>query len=144
MYYSTSFNAFCFVEKDPIPASSAIPLNEIEVAKGIRIKLRPMDDVAKTASNVVKDRGDPKRSKGKDHFDSLIHPQQYGNILSGMNAEEDYAYRQPLEIHNTKSIKERERMKDKEMILNLKKTLPNTDSQNQREIDVITKPSTRA
>jgi len=30
------------------------------------------------------------------------------------------------------------------MIQNLKKTLPNTDSQNQREIDVITKPSTRA
>ena len=41
-------------------------------------------------------------------------------------------------------MKDRERIKDKEMISNLKKTLPNTDSQNQREIDVITKPSTRA
>lgn len=43
-----------------------------------------------------------------------------------------------------RQVKEREKARDKEMIQNLKKTLPNTDSQNQREIDVITKPSTRA
>lgn len=43
-----------------------------------------------------------------------------------------------------KTETDREKLIDKEMISNLKKSLPTSDSQNKREIDAITKPSTRA
>jgi hypothetical protein len=44
MYFATSFNAFVFVAKDPIPDSAAIALDEIDTSKPLRIKLRPSGD----------------------------------------------------------------------------------------------------
>ena len=94
MYFSTSFKAFVFVDKDPIPATSAIALDEIDANKGLRIKLRPTGDAAKPIANAFTDRVDPRRNKGgKDLIDSLIHPQPYANILSGVNAEDEHLYR---------------------------------------------------
>ena len=41
LYFASSYNAFVFVAKDPIPESANITLDEIDVSKPIRIKLRP-------------------------------------------------------------------------------------------------------
>lgn len=124
LYFASSFNAFVFVAKDPIPDSAAIALDEVDLSKPLRVKLRPT--------------GGPESQAGpKDIIESLVAAQ------AGSAAKHEPESRGGSR-QTRRAGPDRERQKDKEMLQNLKKTLPNTDSQNQREIDVITKPSTRA
>lgn len=43
-YYSPNFDAYVFVERDPIPASAAIAPDEFDPSKPLRLKLRPVVD----------------------------------------------------------------------------------------------------
>lgn len=43
-YYSVSFHAFVFVNKDPIPPNTSVSLDEIDPTKPLRIKLKPISE----------------------------------------------------------------------------------------------------
>jgi len=42
MYYSEQDSAYIFVQKDPVPESACIPLEELDMSKPIKIKLKPV------------------------------------------------------------------------------------------------------
>lgn len=71
LYFANSFNAFVFVGKDPIPESACIALDEIDISKPIRIKLRPNGGKTAQAQNTPSHV--PQLShKSKDIIESLV------------------------------------------------------------------------
>lgn len=125
MHYSPNYDAFVFVDRDPIPAAAAIAPDDLDPTKPLRLKFRPAGD----SSDETQQRA-PRREP-----ESLQNANSYSNILSAVKLEDDVVRgrltKEAGQPVRARQVKEREKIKDKEMLHDLKKTLPNTESQHQ-------------
>jgi hypothetical protein len=106
LYHSATYNAFVFVGKDPIPDSSHVTLDELDLSKPLRIKLRPTgEDTSQHAKSQAKE------TKQRDVIESLVNAQNYSHILSAARAEEDprHSYGLRHSTHGNKGGAEREK-----------------------------------
>lgn len=122
MHYSPNYDAFVFVDRDPIPAAAAIAPDDFDPAKPLRLKFRPAVDSPEM----------PQLKPPNKELESLQNANSYSHILSGVKLEDENPKgrlgKDAGPPAKARQVKEREKIKDKEMLHNLKKTLPNTES----------------